>query len=312
MALTKAVGGCLCGACRWVANGEPRYPFICHCRSCRLAVGSNGVPWVTFSRSDFRLESDCLGTFESSPGVLRTFCSRCGTSLTYRSKARPEEIDVTQGSLDDPNQVGVTMHTWMQDAAAWEHTAHVLPASPTSGKVAGPPLSHAVRTWITGKAEKGRASSIEGKGVFAVEAIAAGEVVEIKGGHVVDRATLEALPEQLQNSEIGIADGLHLVALCDAEYDDVMLYLNHSCEPNVGVRGNVVFVAMRDVAAGEELTIDYAMIDDHDDETMVCRCGVPGCRGTITGQDFRLPELQHRYGQFLSAYLLDKIARERS
>ena len=310
MASQDPSGGCLCRACTWVATGKPLYRLICHCRSCRVAVGSNAVPWVTYQAADLHLSSDCLREFESSPGVVRTFCGRCGTSLTYTSAARRGEIDVTQGSLDEPDCLGVTGHIWMQDAAAWEHTAPRLPTAHTSGPASGPPLSHPVRTWVTNKAVKGRDSAIEGKGVFAVEPIAAGEVVEVKSGHVVDRTTLRSLPERLQNSEIGVADGLHLVALSDAEYDAVMLYINHSCQPNVGVRGNIVFVAMRDIAAGEELTIDYAMIDDHD-ESMTCHCSAPNCRRVITGQDYRIPELRHRYGHFLSAYLIDKLAAER-
>jgi hypothetical protein len=97
-----------------------------------------------------------------------------------------------------------------------------------------------------------------------------------------------------------------LIALIPGEYEGVMLYLNHSCEPNVGVAGNVVFVAMRTISAGEELTIDYAMIDDSQ-SSMVCHCGTVGCRGTISGQDWRLPSLQQRYGRYFSWYLQAKI-----
>jgi hypothetical protein len=242
--------------------------------------------------------------------VVRSFCAQCGTSLAYESKSRPGEVDLTQGSLDDPSGLGVTGRIWTADAARWEATAHALPTARAAGPVAGPPFAHPVRTWFAPAAEKGRESSIQGRGAFAVAAIGAGQVVAIKGGHVVDRATLEALPEKLKNSEIGIAKGLHLVALSESEYDDVMLFFNHSCEPNVGVRGNVAFVAMRDIPPGEELTIDYAMIDDHEDESMTCRCGTASCRGVIRGRDFRLPELRHRYGRFLSAYLLDQLDAE--
>jgi hypothetical protein len=244
--------------------------------------------------------------YESSPGVFRGFCGRCGTSLCYESSARPGEIDLTQGSLDDPSCLGVTGRIWTEDAAAWEVTAHALPTARAAGSVTGPPFAHPVRTWITAKAEKGMPSSIQGRGAFARKPLEAGEVVMIKSGHVVDRHALEALPERLQNSEIGIAKGLHLVARSESEYEDVMLFLNHCCEPNVGVRGNVAFVAMRDIAAGEELTIDYAMIDDHD-ESITCRCGTPSCRGVVRGQDFRLPELRHRYGRYFSTYLLDQL-----
>ena len=62
-----------------------------------------------------------------------------------------------------------------------------------------------------------------------------------------------------------------------------MLYTNHSCEPNIAIRGQIVFVAMREIAAGEELTHDWATTDDLDYE-MACRCGRPTCRGTVTGK----------------------------
>jgi uncharacterized protein len=159
-----------------------------------------------------------------------------------------------------------------------------------------------VSSYISPKAVKGRASEIEGRGLVAVAPIAAGEVVAIKGGHIMDTATLKALPGRLQNSDVQIADGFHLAALEEAEYEPVMLFLNHSCEPNVGFAGNIVLVAMRDVAAGEELTTDYALFDDADGE-MECRCGTPSCRRVISGRDWRRPDLQQRYGDYFSWYL---------
>ena len=85
-----------------------------------------------------------------------------------------------------------------------------------------------------------------------------------------------------------------------------MIFSNHSCEPNIGVRGQIVFVAIRDVEAGEELTHDWAMTDD-DGYEMTCRCGAASCRGVVTGQDWRRPELQRKYGEYMSWYLLRKI-----
>ena len=163
-------------------------------------------------------------------------------------------------------------------------------------------------SYITPKARKGTPSAIEGRGLIAVEPIAAGELVAIKGGHIVTTAALHALPERLQNSEIQIADGFHLVALEEAEYEPVMLFLNHSCEPTVGFAGNVSLVAMRDIGAGEELTTDYALFDDHDG-AMACNCGRPACRGTIDGRDWQRPDLQRKYGGYFSAYLLSRIGR---
>ena len=160
-----------------------------------------------------------------------------------------------------------------------------------------------VSSYITPKASKGVTSDIEGRGLVAVAPIAAGELVAIKGGHIITTAALHSLPERLRNSEIQIADGFHLAALEEAEYEPVMLVLNHSCEPNVGFAGNTALVAMRDIGPGEELTTDYALFDDHD-EVMECRCGTPSCRGTISGKDWQHADLQRKYGQYFSAYLL--------
>ena len=163
-----------------------------------------------------------------------------------------------------------------------------------------------VESWISPKARKGVPSGIAGRGLFAVEAIDAGEIVAVKGGHIVDSSTLATLPARLQNSEIQIAEGLHLVALTEEEYEPVMLFINHSCEPNVGFAGNVVLAAMRDVAAGEELTTDYALFDVHG-TAMACGCGTPSCRGTITGDDWRDPVLRRRYAGWFSRYLADRL-----
>lgn len=159
-----------------------------------------------------------------------------------------------------------------------------------------------VRSYVSPKAAKGQPSGIAGRGLFAIEPIAEGEVVAIKGGHIVDAVTLAALPPALRETDIQIADGFHLAALVEDEYDAVMLFLNHSCEPNVGFAGNVVLVAMRDIAAGEELTTDYAFFDQAP-EPMDCRCGRPACRGVVTGDDWRRRGLQQRYGPFFSTYL---------
>lgn len=163
-----------------------------------------------------------------------------------------------------------------------------------------------VSTWISPKAVKGEPSGIAGRGLLAVEPIAAGEVVAVKGGHVVTTEQLRSLPEKLQNSDVQITDDLHLVALADEEYEAVMLFINHSCEPNVGFAGNVVLVAMRDIAAGEELTTDYALFDDHED-AMACSCGRAGCRRRIDGRDWMRPELQERYRGYFSWYLQQKM-----
>ena len=72
------------------------------------------------------------------------------------------------------------------------------------------------------------------------------------------------------------------------------------------MNGQIVFVAMRDIRAGEELTHDWAMTDC-DDGQMICNCGAASCRKTVAGRDWMRPELQEKYRGFFSWYLRRKI-----
>jgi len=110
-------------------------------------------------------------------------------------------------------------------------------------------------SYLSPKAEV-RPSAIHGRGLFARESIAKGEIVCIKGGHVFDRRRLAELQPDLGPAEIQIT---------------------------------------------EDLFIGPA-----------CACGASTCRGVVTGQDWRKPELQRKYGDYMSWYLLRKMRRERS
>jgi SET domain-containing protein len=165
-----------------------------------------------------------------------------------------------------------------------------------------PPLSYRSSKTVV------RESPIEGRGLFAQAEIAKDEIVAVKGGAVIDRATLERLRPVLGPAEIQIADNLFICPVKAEERESSMIFSNHSCNPNIGVRGQIVFVAMRDISVGEELTHDWAMTDEDNDETP-CRCGAENCRGTISGKDWQRPELQARYAGYFSSYLDEKIQR---
>ena len=153
-----------------------------------------------------------------------------------------------------------------------------------------------------------RQSKIHGRGLFARADIAKGEIVAVKGGHIVDRKTLrERITPRLGPVEIQIGQDLFIAPVTDEERELSMLYSNHSCNPNLGVRGEITFVAMRDIRVGEELTHDWAMTDD-DDYSVECKCGAPNCRKILTGKDWQRADLQTRYAGYFSAYLARKIA----
>ena len=151
-------------------------------------------------------------------------------------------------------------------------------------------------------------SPIHGKGLFAIEAIAKDEIVCIKGGYIYDQAVLRSMPEWYRAAEISVADNLFIGPLREEEREGSMIFSNHSCDPNIGVQGQIVFVAMRDIQPGEELTHDWATTDD-DDYEMECNCGATNCRKTLTGKDWQRKDLQEKYRGYMSWYLERKIRK---
>jgi SET domain-containing protein len=159
-------------------------------------------------------------------------------------------------------------------------------------------------TWLTGKAEAHPAGD-KGWGSFATEPIPAGETVAAFGGWVVSRAVLSTMSHDRQGRSIQIDEDLYLVSSDTPEPGDM---LNHSCEPNCGLAGSSLLVAMRDIEPGEELCFDYAMCDASDYDEFACLCGQPTCRGVVTGADWRDPVIQAKYLGYFSPYLNRRIA----
>jgi len=153
-----------------------------------------------------------------------------------------------------------------------------------------------------------RESKIHGRGLFATTEIAKDEIVAAKGGHIVGRTALRReITPRLGPVEIQIDEDLFIAPVTEEEREGSMLYSNHSCDPNLGMRGEITFVAMRHIRVGEELTHDWATTDD-DDYSVECKCGAPNCRQILTGKDWQRADLQKRYAGYFSAYLARKIA----
>ena len=89
-------------------------------------------------------------------------------------------------------------------------------------------------------------------------------------------------------------------------------FINHSCDPNLWMQDEVTLAARRDITAGEEVTMDYAMhfADPNWKMKNLCECSSPLCRKSITGKDWKLKELQDRYGSHFSP-LINRLIEER-
>ena len=116
--MERLEGGCLCGAVRYRIDSLPVEAGICHCITCRRAAGAQSVAWATVPAAGFAWTAGRPAGFASSPGVTRTHCAVCGTSLTFQSG--PDSIDVTMASLDDPAAVTPAKEGWLSHRLSWE------------------------------------------------------------------------------------------------------------------------------------------------------------------------------------------------
>jgi len=149
-------------------------------------------------------------------------------------------------------------------------------------------------------------SSIGGKGAFAKEGIKKGEIVFIKAGHIVKLEEAMKHDKEIGDYSVQITDEFFLCPKSKDETEDLVIYFNHSCNPNIGPDGQISFVALRDIKASEESTCDYATIVGHS-YTLKCNCGSKDCRKIITGNDWKLKKLQDKYGYHFSWFILKKI-----
>jgi uncharacterized protein len=158
--------------------------------------------------------------------------------------------------------------------------------------------------YLTDKCEVQNRDVTGGKAVFAREVIEPGELIGVWSGRIVTADQLDKLPEEIRRHTVQVEEGLYLASLTANDPPD---FINHSCEPNAGLDGQVAIVALHRILPGEEVTIDYAMCDGSAYDEFDCACGSHLCRGRVTGDDWRNPVLWERYAGHFSPYLARRI-----
>ena len=136
-----------------------------------------------------------------------------------------------------------------------------------------------------------RQSGVHGKGVFALEPIAAGErLIEYKGERISWKEALRRHPHNPDEPNHTFYFALDNGGVIDGKVNgNSARWINHSCAPNCEaeeIDGHVFVDALRDIAAGEELFYDYGLVIDARQTKKLkreyeCRCGARKCRGTM-------------------------------
>lgn len=168
-------------------------------------------------------------------------------------------------------------------------------------------------SWVSPKL-KVTANAVVGQGTFAIANIKKDEILILQSGRILHKHDVNdsRLADYWYHGfQIEKDYYVYPYIIKDQIVTDGIFKINHSCEPNAGFRGQIALVSMRDIAAGEEITYDYAMTDveevDEDWEPMLCLCGSKTCRKTVTGSDWKKTELQERYRGYFSLYVAKLI-----
>ncbi len=143
-----------------------------------------------------------------------------------------------------------------------------------------------------------------GQGVFAVEPVEVGEVVAVWGGRIVPAEVAAALPPQTRRYVVQVEADQYLAPM---ERIDPAELINHCCQPNCGLQGQITLVALRRILPGEEITFDYAATDSSPFLEFECACVKQPCRNRVCADDWQRDEVQAvNHGHF-SPYLQRRI-----
>lgn len=112
-------GGCLCGDIRLVSTGEPESVVYCHCGDCRRWSGAPVTVLVGYGRDQVEITGSKPLTYNSSPGIERSFYGSCGTCFSYEDELLPGEIYLLVGVLDEPEAFEPRAHSWYSRKLNW-------------------------------------------------------------------------------------------------------------------------------------------------------------------------------------------------
>jgi hypothetical protein len=118
-------GGCLCGALRYEAQGEPQAAGLCYCADCRKAFGSGFIPFIGFSSQAVRFTGASLKVLSRAASgrvAVRNSCPVCG-SLVHGGDVG-KHVTIYAGTLDDPSMFRPTAAIYTSDRPEWA----VIPA----------------------------------------------------------------------------------------------------------------------------------------------------------------------------------------
>jgi len=122
-------GMCLCGDVQFHVTGSFGEVRYCHCSQCRRVTGSAFSANAKINIDNWSIKSgnSLINEFEHRPGILRAFCSKCGSPVYSKVKSDPKHIRVRLGSFESIQDTEITGHVWVSAKASWYNIQDALP-----------------------------------------------------------------------------------------------------------------------------------------------------------------------------------------
>lgn len=159
---------------------------------------------------------------------------------------------------------------------------------------------------------KARRSGIGGLGIFAVKTIEKDEIIAIWGGKIYSQQDIEQLSifnPSLLVHPLTIAEGFYMGPMDPSRPTESSDYFNHSCEPNAGIKGQIILVAREIIKPDEEICFDYETTEMHSSVGMGfdCHCSKKNCRKKIEGIKWDKTDFHTKNREYMSWYLQHKF-----
>lgn len=122
-------GGCLCGALRYRAEGEPSFQGLCHCRNCQRLSGGGHVGWLTFPEQSVTVDGETRSyatTGGSGATATRFSCPTCHSIVYGTAEVMPGLVNLYAGSLDDTAQFKPQIAIFIRSRPAWDDSSRGL------------------------------------------------------------------------------------------------------------------------------------------------------------------------------------------
>lgn len=112
-------GYCLCRKTSWAFEGEITWACYCHCDDCRRNCAAPVVAWLGVPLKHFKWTGQTPGSYQTSDGVRRHFCTHCGSPIGFEADHYAGGMHLYAASLENPQNFKPAFHVNYESKLPW-------------------------------------------------------------------------------------------------------------------------------------------------------------------------------------------------